>query len=261
MKTISELLSIMKTLRDPLNGCPWDRSQTIDSIAPYTLEEVYEVLESIENMDMDGLCDELGDLLFHIVFYAEMASEAGHFDFETISTGLTAKLKRRHPHVFAGKKIEDTTALVHSWEAIKQQERQEKALNKGLTGGLLDDISSATPALIRAVKLQKRAATVGFDWHDREPVIAKLEEELTELKEEISSGDNTERLKEEMGDLLFSCVNLARHLNIGPESALRQANRKFESRFAYIEEQLANQNVSLQEATPEQMDLLWQQSK
>ena len=261
MKAINELLSIMKTLRDPNKGCPWDKAQTIDSIAPYTLEEAYEILESIENKDMDNLCDELGDLLFHIVFYAEMANEEGYFDFETIAERVSAKLQRRHPHVFAGEAIGTADKVALGWEAIKQKERQDKALKKGHIPGLLDDISAVTPALIRAEKLQKRAATVGFDWQNMEPVVAKVEEELEELKREIGTGGNMEKLSEELGDLLFSCVNLARHLKVGPESALRLTNRKFESRFAYIEQQLASQGCSLEDATLEEMDTLWRQSK
>ena len=261
MKAINELLFIMKTLRDPEKGCPWDKKQTINSIAPFSLEEVYEVLDSIENQDMEGLCDELGDLLFHIVFYAEMASEAGHFDFNKVVEQVSAKLRRRHPHVFDNKRIEDTEELTLSWEAIKQQEREEKARDKGEAVGLLDGISPVMPAIMRAEKLQRRAATVGFDWQDLAPVIAKIEEELTELKQEIETRASRVRLSEELGDLLFACVNLARHIKVEPESALRQTNQKFESRFRYIEKQLAAQGLDLEDASLEQMEALWQDAK
>jgi nucleoside triphosphate diphosphatase len=261
MKAINELLSIMKALRDPEKGCPWDKKQTIKSIAPYSLEEVYEVLDSIENQDMQGLCDELGDLLFHIVFYAEMASEDGHFDFNKVVEQVSAKLRRRHPHVFDDKRLEDGGELARSWETIKQQEREEKARDKGEATGLLGGISPVMPAIMRAEKLQRRAATVGFDWQDTEPVLSKIEEELVELKQEIKTGSGADKLSEEMGDLLFACVNLARHIKVEPESALRQTNQKFESRFRYIETQLAEQGLGLEDASLEQMEALWQAAK
>jgi nucleoside triphosphate diphosphatase len=261
MKAINELLSIMKTLRDPDLGCPWDKKQTVDSIAPYTLEEVYEVLDSLENKDMDALCNELGDLLFHIVFYAEMASEQGDFNFNDVVERVTAKLKRRHPHVFADKQLKTTEELSISWEAIKRQERKEKAEQADVKMHILDDIGSNMPAVMRAEKLQLRAASVGFDWEDSEPVMAKIEEELLELKTELYGSAQAERLSEEMGDLLFSCINLARHIKVEPELALRQANRKFEQRFRFIEEQLSEQGLALQDASLEQMEAYWQAAK
>ena len=261
MKAINELLSIMKNLRDPVSGCAWDKSQSIDSIAHFTLEEVYEVLECIENGDMNGLCDELGDLLFHIVFYAQMAAEIGHFDFEQIVKGVSEKLRRRHPHVFAEHASKDIAAITANWELIKQQERQDKAEQSGRHAGLMEGISSASPAVMRAEKLQKRAAIVGFDWSDLEDVFAKIDEELSELKDAIENKASSEKVTEEFGDLLFSCVNLARHIEVDSESALRAANRKFESRMGYIETQLGAQGVSMEEASPEQMEILWEQAK
>jgi len=251
----------MKTLRNPLEGCPWDKKQTIHSIAHYTHEEVYEVLDCIENNDMDGLCDELGDLLFHIVFYAEMANEAGHFDFERIAKSASDKLRRRHPHIFGETQNKSVDEVRTSWEAIKHEERQDKARKIGKRIGLLDDISIATPAMMRAEKLQKRASTVGFDWPEINLVFAKLEEELSELREALETKASMEHISEEIGDLLFSCVNLARHVNVDSESALRFCNRKFESRFRHIENQLALQGLTMKEATLEQMEALWIQAK
>jgi nucleoside triphosphate diphosphatase len=261
MKAINDLLSIMKRLRDPDTGCPWDRKQTIESIAPYTLEEVYEVLECLEKEDMDGLCKELGDLLFHIVFYAEMASENSYFDFQQVVEQVAAKLQRRHPHVFADQEAGSGTELSRKWETMKQQERQEKALRTGTRSRHLDDIGANMPAIIRAAKLQKRAAGAGFDWSAPEPVMAKIEEELLELKTEFYGSAKQEKLSEELGDLLFSCVNLARHIEVDADMALRRANRKFESRFRFVEEQLALQGFSLEQASLQQMEKLWQAAK
>ena len=227
MSAINDLLEVMKNLRDPVTGCPWDKAQTINSIRAYTLEEAYEVVDSIESEDMPGLCDELGDLLFHIVFYAKMAEEQGHFDFDAICAGSAAKLKRRHPHVFAKEQLSERADLENNWERIKQQERQEKQEKSSSKGGLLSDIGTAFPAMVRAEKIQKRAASVGFDWQDRAPVYAKIEEELSELKQAVDSADSEDAVLEEFGDLLFSCINLGRHLGLQPEQALRASNSKF----------------------------------
>ncbi len=261
MNSINELLSIMKTLRNPDEGCPWDAKQSIASIAPYTLEEVYEVIDSIEKNDMEGLCSELGDLLFHIVFYAEMANENGHFDFNKVAETVSAKLIRRHPHVFADMDLDSLKKVTTSWEEIKKMERQEKAQEEGVEPRYLDDISTNMPAIMRAEKLQKRAATAGFDWHSIEPVTAKIEEELLELRREIEAGADKEKLTEEMGDLLFSCINLARHIKVEPESALRFTNRKFELRFRFIEDELEKQGVTLEQASLDQMEDLWIKAK
>jgi nucleoside triphosphate diphosphatase len=261
MKAIDELLSIMESLRDPVKGCEWDRRQSIDSIAHYTLEEVYEALECIENNDMDGLCDELGDLLFHIVFYAQMAEEHDHFDFEQIVKNLSKKLRRRHPHVFDEAAGKDIASITSNWELIKKQERQDKALQSGRPAGLMDGISSASLALLHAEKLQKRAAGVGFDWSNLRDVFAKIDEEISELNDAIEASASSEKVAEEFGDLLFSCVNLARHIEVDSESALRAANRKFESRMTYIESHLSAQGMSIEEASLEQMEILWEKAK
>lgn len=261
MSAINELLQVMKKLRDPDSGCPWDRAQSIKSIAPYTIEEAYEVVEAIETASMDELCDELGDLLFHIVFYSEMASEAGHFDFETVCRVSKAKLVRRHPHVFDNRQQDSAEAVEQDWEKMKSLERAQKALQKGASSSVLADTGKGMPALLRAEKLQKRAASVGFDWKDAEPVREKILEEIEELKEEVASTGNRENIEEELGDLLFSCVNLARHLKISPETALRQSNRKFEQRFSYMERQLQKQGSSAVEASLEHMEELWSEAK
>ncbi len=261
MKPIDKLLSIMKTLRDPEKGCPWDIKQTPGSIAPHTLEEVYELLDAIENKDMNNLCDELGDLLFHVVFYSEMADEAGYFNFDKVAKQVATKLQRRHPHVFADNQLDKSDGRALDWEDIKQQERDDRAKATGVQNSLLDNIASAMPAVMRAEKLQKRAATVGFDWPDLEPVLAKIDEELAELRVEIQTGAGMEKLRDELGDLLFSCVNLARHIRVEPERALDQTNRKFESRFRFVEKRLREQGVSLKEASLEQMDALWREAK
>lgn len=261
MTAMNDLLQVMNRLRDPDEGCPWDLAQTIDSIAPYTIEEAYEIVEAIESGSMDELCDELGDLLYHIVFYAEMANEAQHFNFDTVCSRVSEKLVRRHPHVFENKRPADTGSLVTEWEAMKRQEREDKARLKGEAGTVLGGIASAMPALIRAEKLQKRAATVGFDWPDIKPVMEKLLEEIEELNRQMSESNDQEAIAEELGDVLFSCVNLARHLDVCPETALRQSNRKFEKRFAHVERQLGEKGSSPMRASLEQMDRLWEEAK
>ena len=263
MNAIKELLLVMKNLRDPVDGCPWDRAQSIHSIAPYTLEEAYEVVESIEDNDLEGLCDELGDLLFHIVFYAQMAEEQGEFGFEDICEGVTNKLRRRHPHVFKEKLAIDENAVRANWERIKQEETREKNGRKPAEepSHLLDAVGKSMPAMLRAEKLQKRAASVGFDWGQVNPVLDKVEEELNELKEEIDSGGEQQAIADEFGDLLFSCINLGRHLSLQAEACLRQSNQKFTDRFNYLEKKLAERQIALNEASLEQMEALWQEAK
>ena len=261
MSNITELLRVMEALRHPENGCPWDKEQTMSSIAPFTQEEVYELIEVIESHDMESVCDELGDLLFHIVFYAQMAKESGDFDFENVVDGVCEKLKRRHPHIFADKKHASVDAVRQSWEQIKQQERLEKNGESANKAYYLDGVSQALPALLRAIKLQKRASAVGFDWEKPEAVLDKIEEELVELRQEIRSEKDKNRLTEELGDLLFALINYARHLDVDPEQALRMTNRKFEQRFNYIEEQLKSQQQALQDASLEQMEMLWLEAK
>lgn len=257
-KPIDRLLSTMARLRDKENGCPWDVEQTFASIAPCTLEEAYEVVDAIERNDMEHLREELGDLLLQVVFHSQMASEAGLFDFDAVAGELTDKLIRRHPHVFGDAVITDADATIDAWEAIKAQ---EKAAKPKKAESLLDDIPLALPSLSRALKLQKRAAKVGFDWDTPEPVFAKLAEEADELRAEIAAGAPKEKLADELGDLLFVCVNLARQLKVEPEEALRSTNRKFERRFRHIEQALRQQGRNPQDATLEEMDALWDEAK
>lgn len=260
-ETMARLLGIMRTLRDPEQGCPWDRVQTFASIVPHTLEEAYELAEVIEaGGDPDTLRDELGDLLFQVVFYAQMAAERGWFNFDAIAAGLSDKLERRHPHVFSDQANDMPVDGLHrQWEAIKSEERRQNG--DDADASVLAAVSVALPALVRARKLQKRAATVGFDWSEPGPVIAKIEEELAELSAELAAGVSHARIEEEYGDFLFACVNLARHANVNPESALRRANRKFESRFRYIEEQLRARGQNPHDASLEEMDALWDEAK
>ncbi len=260
MSDIERLLDIMRRLRDPETGCPWDREQTWQSLVPYTLEEAYEVAEAIEQADYDHLPDELGDLLFQIVFYARLGEESGRFNFQTVVARICDKLVRRHPHVFGDAQVSDAAAQSQAWEQHKQQEREAR----GGATGVLHGVSRTLPALSRASKLQRRAARVGFDWPDWRGVLAKLHEELAEVEAELAPGPDRERdpsrLQEEIGDLLFSVVNLARHLEIDPETALRAANRKFEHRFARVEQALAGQG-GVEKASLDEMEAAWQATK
>lgn len=263
---LQRLLLLMQHLRDPQHGCPWDKQQDYASIAPHTLEEVYEVIDAIERKDMQQLPDELGDLLFQIVFYAQLGKEQGRFDFGDIANAITQKLLHRHPHVFPRATLESfgqpesTTAdkVVANWEAIKSSERQQKA--KGEAVSVLDDVPLALPALQRAAKLQKRARTRGFDWPDAAGVLAKVREELAELEEAIQR-QQAEAIAEEFGDLLFTMVNLGRHLNVEPEHALRAANRKFEQRFRLMELAIQQDGKRMNELTLAQLDEYWSRAK
>ena len=259
MKELDELLKIMSTLRDPVHGCPWDRQQNHSSILPFTIEEVYELAEAIQQNDMDSMRDELGDLLFQIVFYCQMSGEEGGFVFKDIVNNISEKLIRRHPHVFGDETISNADEQSLSWERIKTLERTQAS--NGKTGGLLDSISIAMPALIHTLKLQNKAATVGFDWDRADQVLNKLEEEIREIREELTADINHERMADEVGDLLFACVNFARHVGVDPETALMLSNRKFRRRFAYIESQLAEKGHSLDEASLEAMEKLWVEAK
>ncbi len=259
MHSIDDLLAIMKRLRDPVEGCPWDLEQSFSSIVPHTLEEAYEVADAIERGDPVDLCDELGDLLFQVIFYARLGEEGGVFDFGRIVDGICNKLIRRHPHVFGDERIDDAGQQSRAWERHKQAERRRKASTRDVSQ--LDDISLALPALSRAQKLQRRASAVGFDWHETAPVMDKVREEIAEVEAELRQGGDTERLQDEIGDLLFVCVNLARHAGIDAESSLRQGNRKFERRFRFIEQSLAARGRSLEQATLDEMDALWDQAK
>ncbi|MFM1896280.1 MAG: MazG family protein [Pseudomonadota bacterium] len=266
---LQNLLRVMAMLRDRQHGCPWDLEQTMESLTRYTLEEVYEVVDTIERKAMDHLCDELGDLLFQVVFYARIAEEEGRFDFSDVAQAITDKLLRRHPHVFPDARLENfgqpqalnADSVVVNWEAIKAAERAAKGAS-GAVGvtSVLADIPLALPALERALKLQSRAAKQGFDWDEVAPVMAKLREELDELDDAIASGQGDE-VRDELGDVLFAAVNLARHLKLDPETSLRQANRKFERRFNFIENQLQQQHLAFADVTQEEMDQYWEQAK
>ena len=247
---MQRLIGIMQALRDPETGCPWDVQQNHRSIARYCLEEAYEVVEAIEQEDMAALCEELGDLLLQVVFHAQMANERGDFDIEAVAESICEKMIRRHPHVFGDTKAADEEEVHANWEQIKAEERAQKAPQ----GGVLADIPAAFPALVRAQKLQKRAASVGFDWPDAEPVYDKIAEELQEVRE--AEGDA--HRAEEIGDLLFVVVNLARHYGIDAEDALRAANHKFERRFGYIE---SHSDKPLEQASLDEMEALWQAAK
>jgi len=246
----------MARLRDPDGGCPWDLEQTFATIAPYTVEEAYEVADAIERGDLGELKDELGDLLLQVVFHARMAQEQGEFAFADVAQAICDKMIRRHPHVFGEAPARDSAEQTVAWEAIKAQERGAK----GGGGSLLDDVPVALPGLTRAVKLTKRAARVGFDWPDTAQVLAKLREELAELEAEIDAGDQV-KAREELGDLLFVCANLARKLEVEPEDALRSANAKFARRFAFIEERLAADGRAPADSSLEEMDALWDAAK
>ncbi|MDH0287517.1 nucleoside triphosphate pyrophosphohydrolase [Pseudomonas sp. GD04087] len=267
MHKLEDLLYLMARLRDPQHGCPWDLNQSYASIVPYTLEEAYEVADAIERGDFDHLREELGDLLFQVVYYAQLAREEGRFEFDAVVDGITSKLIRRHPHVFPDgdlygepdpAKLEEA-AVKQRWEELKAEERAAKAAEP-VQLSLLDDVPSALPALSRAAKLQKRASQVGFDWADALPVVDKVREELDEVLEAMAGGD-TEAQAEEVGDLLFVVVNLARKLKVDPETALRAANAKFERRFRYIETALRDQGRTLEDSNLEEMDELWGAAK
>ncbi len=262
MSDIERLLDIMASLRNPNGGCPWDVEQTFRTIAPYTIEEAYEVAETIENEDWDGLKDELGDLLFQVVFHARMAEEAGRFCFADVAAGISDKMVRRHPHVFGSRSgIDNATDQTVAWEETKAAERAETAAKDGRPESVLDGVSTALPAMTRAEKLQKRVARVGFDWPDAEHVLADVDEELDELKTEMSVGAPHDRLEDEVGDLLFTIVNLARHLSVDPEAALRRTNAKFQRRFRYVEAQLGKEGRIPSDSNLDEMDRLWNQAK
>ena len=257
---LARLLAVMAWLRDRQHGCPWDVDQTFRTIAPYTIEEAYEVADAIDRDDMPALKEELGDLLLQVVYHSQMASEAGAFRFEDVAAAIADKMVDRHPHVFGDLKIADADAQTISWEARKAAERAKKVGAE--PAGALDGVARALPALLRAEKIQKRAARVGFDWKTIGPVIDKIEEELGELRGEIAAGKlDQARITDELGDVLFAVANLARHCKVDPETALRSTNDKFERRFRYVEMQLAAQGRKPAEATLEEMEALWQEAK
>ena len=264
---LSDLLYLMARLRDPEGGCPWDLQQDFASIVPHTLEEAYEVADAIEREDFAHLPSELGDLLFQVVYYSQLGQELQLFDFATVVHSITEKLVRRHPHVFADGQLYATTQAVavnsdqvkERWEEIKQQERAEQAGSEQRVG-ILADIPLNMPALSRALKIQKRASSVGFDWSSLPPVLAKVDEELQEVRDALASGDQA-AISEELGDLLFATVNVARHLKVNPETALRAANIKFSERLQAVEQQAWQQNVALSDCTEAQLDAMWNVAK
>jgi MazG family protein len=248
----------MARLRDPKQGCPWDREQDFSTIAPYTIEEAYEVADAIERRDMAALKDELGDLLFQVVFHARMAEEAGMFAFDDVAAAIADKMERRHPHVFGAAAIASAAAQTEAWEQHKAAERRDRASAAGMSASVLDGVALALPALLRAVKIQNRAARIGFDWPVAHPVFDKIAEEISELRTELEHGGARERLKDEMGDLLFAVANLARKLELDPEAALRHATAKFEKRFRRVEAQASERAVG---TDLEALEALWQETK
>jgi MazG family protein len=269
--TIGDLLRVMARLRDPETGCPWDREQSFATIAPYTIEEAYEVADAIARNDLDALKDELGDLLLQVVYHARMAEEDDRFAFADVVDAITAKMIRRHPHVFEDTSLRETFLASGTWERIKAEEKATRGdAERGArdkAGSLLDDIPGALPALTRAIKLQSRAARVGFDWPSLAPVLAKIEEEIAELKSAIADETReagapaSKMVIEEFGDLLFVMANVARHLGVDPEASLRDANAKFVRRFRSIEAALRADGRTPEDSTLEEMDQLWDDAK
>lgn len=271
--SIQRLLDIMVRLRDPQRGCPWDQQQSFKTIAPHTVEEAYEVADAIEREDLPSLREELGDLLFQVVFHAQMAREQGAFDFDDVVAAICDKMERRHPHVFGDASIADADAQTVAWEEQKRRERAQKRAGSG-EASVLDDVPIALPALTRANKLGKRAAQVGFEWSDVHGAIEKLDEEIAEFKAEVqshlsqqadpagtSTEDQQDRLTAELGDVLFCVVNVCRYLKIDPELALKRTNASFERRFRYVERGLAARGKTPQQATLAEMDALWDEGK
>ena len=267
MYQLNDLLYLMQRLRDPQTGCPWDLKQNYASIVPYTLEEAYEVADAIERSDFEHLPGELGDLLFQVVYYSQLATEEGRFAFADVVDGITRKLVRRHPHVFPSgdlRAVADAQTLAEAavkqrWEALKAEERAARAAEPQQLS-LLDDVPAGLPALSRAGKVQKRAAQVGFDWPEALPVLDKVREELDEVLETMAANDSA-AMADELGDLLFAVVNLSRHLKVDAEAALRQATAKFERRFRFIEQRLREAGLAIEDCSLEQLDVLWGEAK
>ncbi len=267
-RNVLGLVEIMAALRTPGSGCPWDLEQSFATIAPYTIEEAYEVAEAIERHDLDDLCEELGDLLLQVVFHARMAEEIGAFDFGSVVEAITAKMIRRHPHVFADEAEKTVASVQDTWARIKAEEKAARAARRAALGaappgsGLLDAVGAGMPALTRAVRLQAKAGTVGFDWNDPKAVIAKIREELDEIEAEIDTPTPSPAAQEdELGDVFFAVANLARHLALDPEKALRGTNEKFRRRFAHIEKRLAETGRTPADATLDEMETLWIEAK
>lgn len=252
----------MQSLRDPSSGCPWDLEQTFQSLVPYTLEEAYEVVDAIERNNMEDIKSELGDLLFQIVFYCQLGNEQGSFDIEDVAQSICDKLIRRHPHVFADKKITNAEQQTREWEKIKQQEREEKAAIANKYSSHLDDVSRTLPSLKRAEKIQKRVAREGFDWTNIAAVLQKVKEELNEVEEELEAeAINNNQLEDEIGDLFFSCVNLSRHAGFDAEMCLRKANLKFESRYRAVEQKAVKYGLRINEMQASELENLWREVK
>jgi len=258
MPEIARLLSIMAQLRHPETGCPWDIKQTFATVAPSTIEEAYEVVDAIERNDLDELREELGDLLFQVVFHARIAEEAGAFTFSDVARAINEKMLRRHPHVFGDRKDLTAEELRAQWESHKEQERANKAASG--SSSALDGVALNLPALIRAEKIQNRAKRVGFDWDTLAPVIAKVQEELAEVQQ-ASTDQDQQHTEEEVGDLLFAVVNLSRHLSVDPEKALRSATAKFSARFLQVERLAQSRGMNMQSASLDELDMLWEEVK
>ncbi|ASY56193.1 nucleoside triphosphate pyrophosphohydrolase [Sinorhizobium sp. CCBAU 05631] len=266
-RDIQRLIDIMAALRDPKTGCPWDIVQTFETIKPYTIEEAYEVADAIERRDMDDLCDELGDLLLQVVYHAQMAEEVGDFSFGDVVEAVTRKMIRRHPHVFARSDADTPEAVKLQWDEIKQAEkadRRARRMRRGLPpeekSGHLGSVQRSFPALVEALKLQERAAKVGFDWSEPAPILDKAEEEIGELRQALKDGDRR-KIADELGDLIFALVNIGRHIGTDPEMALRGTNTKFRRRFSHIEQELHAGGETLDAASLERMEELWQAAK
>jgi ATP diphosphatase len=262
-RDISGLIEIMAQLRTPVTGCPWDLEQDFSTIAPHTIEEAYEVADAIARNDMHDLCDELGDLLLQVVYHARMAEEQGAFAFDDVVEAITRKMIRRHPHVFPDSSGKITPLVKGAWDRIKAEEKAERAARHpgpAVRASLLADVKGGQPALAQAMKLQRKASTVGFDWNDPRAVLQKIREEADEIEVALDHDDRA-GTTEEIGDLLFALVNLARHVNADPEIALRKTNAKFERRFAYIERALAAKGRKLEDASLAEMDALWNEAK
>jgi MazG family protein len=260
--SITALLDVMAKLRDPDKGCPWDREQTFETIAPYTIEEAYEVNDAITQGNQDNIKDELGDLLFQVVFYAQMAKEQGLYNFDDITHGVVNKMIRRHPHVFGSTTIATEAAQRVAWETHKAEERKSAQETNDRPPSVIDGVAMALPALMRAEKIQKRASGSGFDWPEIGPVYDKVMEELEETREAASKSPlKQDAIEDEVGDLLFACVNLARHLDVDPESALRRGNEKFSRRFKALEKILSTKNKTSADCTIEQLEEIWQSVK
>ncbi|BAI75456.1 nucleoside-triphosphate pyrophosphatase (plasmid) [Azospirillum sp. B510] len=260
-RNIDRLLDVMARLRNPDGGCPWDLEQTYRTIAPHTIEEAYEVADAVEKDDKVALREELGDLLFQVVYYSQMAREEGLFDFDEVAGVITDKMIRRHPHVFGPEEVKTSDQQTSRWEEHKAAERAAKAAEEGRAPSALEGVIAGLPALTRALKLQNRAARVGFDWTDARDILDKIEEEVRELRAEMDAGSGQERVADELGDLLFALVNLARRMKVEPETALRGTNAKFERRFHRIEALLAAERRKPQDATLDEMEAMWQRAK